>query len=63
MREASAQTGFRQQSADAFWFSVPASERFIRADVRWPDGRTQMLGAVPRNQRLRLTETNREGSH
>jgi hypothetical protein len=38
LREASAQTGFRSQSASSFLFAVPPGEKIRRAKIRWPDG-------------------------
>ncbi|MGE0044573.1 MAG: ASPIC/UnbV domain-containing protein, partial [Hyphomonadaceae bacterium] len=43
IREAMAQTGFRAQSGSAFVFSIPAGERFVRLDIRWPDGTRQSV--------------------
>jgi hypothetical protein len=43
LREASAQTGFRSQGANPFLFGTPAGETVLRAEIRWPDGKTQVL--------------------
>lgn len=56
LREASTQTGFRSQSASFFLYGVPYGERIVRADVRWPDGRTHTLSNLPLNRRTRLAE-------
>ena len=50
-REASAQTNFRTQGGSPFLFGVPPGERILRAEIRWPDGRTGVLAAPPRNGR------------
>jgi hypothetical protein len=52
LREASAQTGFRSQSASPFSFGVPNGERIVSAEIRWPDGSTQLLRKVKKNDRL-----------
>lgn len=52
LREANAQTSFRSQSASAFLFGVPRAERLVRAEIRWPDGRTQNV------TRLRAAQLN-----
>lgn len=49
LREASAQSTFRGQSASAFLFALPRGERVVRVEVRWPDGQTRMLRDVRRN--------------
>lgn len=47
LREASAQTGFRSMSANAFLFGVPTGETVVGVEVRWPGGRTERRPAVP----------------
>lgn len=49
LREASAQSTFRGQSASAFLFALPKGERVLRVEVRWPDGQTRVLRDVRRN--------------
>jgi hypothetical protein len=51
LREASAQTSFRSQGAGFFLYGVPKDERVLRAEVRWPDGRSQTLTNLRRNAR------------
>ncbi|MEZ5995681.1 MAG: CRTAC1 family protein [Hyphomonadaceae bacterium] len=54
LREASAQTGFRSQSASYFLFGLPAHERVLRAEIRWPDGATRTIRSLPRNRRVHV---------
>lgn len=49
LRESMGQTSFRSQSGDAFLFGIPRGERFVRLEVRWPDGHTQIVSRVNRN--------------
>lgn len=56
LREASAQTTFRGQSGSAFLFGLPKGEKVLRAEVRWPDGRTQVLRSVKRNARTAVRQ-------
>jgi hypothetical protein len=58
LREASAQTGFRSQSASAFLFGVPESETIAAAEIRWPNGRLQRLTAVKLDRRNEIREKN-----
>lgn len=59
LREASAQTGFRSMSANAFLYGVPTGEAVVGVEVRWPNGRTERRPAVPLGRRteLRLNPT------
>lgn len=56
LREASAQTGFRSQSASAFLFAVPESETIAAAEIRWPNGHLQRLTTVQPNRRNEISE-------
>ena len=56
VREVSAQSGWRSQSASAFLFGVPTGERLLRAEVRWPDGRTQTVTDLQINDLNRIDE-------
>lgn len=56
LREASAQTGFRSQSGDAFLFGIPGGHRFVRLEVRWPNGATQNIRRVERDAPTVLQE-------
>jgi hypothetical protein len=60
MREASAQTGFRQQGADPFWFAIPSAEQFVRAEIRWPGRRIEVVGSIPINGRITVDDADRE---
>ena len=54
LRKSSAQTTVRGQSASFFLFGVPKDETVVRAEVRWPDGTTQIVERLPRNGRLEV---------
>jgi hypothetical protein len=56
LREANTQSGFRSQSASFFLFGVPRGERIVRAEVRWPDGRTRTLRGLRSNRRTETRE-------
>ena len=57
LREASAQTGFRSQSASAFLFAVPEGETIVAADIRWPNGRLQHISSVQLDRRTEVRES------
>jgi hypothetical protein len=52
LREASAQSGFRSQSASAFLFAIPRGHAVNQVDVRWPDGRTLRIDKVSRERKV-----------
>lgn len=62
MREASAQSGWRSQSASAFTFGVPAGESVVRVDVRWPDGRLQSNTKIRTGEVVQITEPSSRGA-
>jgi hypothetical protein len=43
MREVLGQTSFRGQSGDQLFFAVPAGERILRLEIRWPNGHRQTV--------------------
>ncbi len=50
LREASGQSSFRSQNGDEFLFGLPHGERAMRAEVRWPDGRAQIITRLAANR-------------
>lgn len=48
-REASAQSGFRSQSSNAFLFAIPPGHRVREVVVRWRDGRVKRTKKIERN--------------
>jgi hypothetical protein len=54
LREASAQTGFRSQSASPFLFAIPPGHTVQYADVRWPDGRIRRISSIRRERKLEV---------
>ncbi|MCE9521585.1 MAG: CRTAC1 family protein [Alphaproteobacteria bacterium] len=49
LRESSAQSGLRGQSASTFLFGIPTGEVLSSAEIRWPDGKTQSATALKPN--------------
>ena len=49
LREASAQSGLRGQSASTFLFGIPNGEVLSSAEIRWPNGKTQNATALKPN--------------
>jgi len=56
LREASAQTGFRSLSASQFLFSWPSSERFVRVEIRWPNGMRKTIREITPGERKTVRE-------
>ncbi|ANP45879.1 hypothetical protein ATE48_08065 [Candidatus Viadribacter manganicus] len=52
LREASGQSTFRSQSGSNFLYGVPEGERVLRAEIRWPNGRIQIV------RQFRMDQTN-----
>jgi len=46
IREAMGQTTFRAQSGDQLFFGLPAIERPVRLEIRWPGGATQIVQRI-----------------
>lgn len=56
LREASAQTAFRSQGASFFLYGAPKDEKLVRAEVRWPNGRTEIITRLKRNGRITIRD-------